>query len=67
MSRHTTVQCDSEGCTWEDGTDGETNWITVKRRKAINVDLCSEACLAVWAQTQPVGAVDTAQRAFAGV
>lgn len=48
MSRHTQVTCDNEGCGYEDGVDGETNWIVVKRKKAINADFCSDGCLAAW-------------------
>ena len=67
MSRHTQVTCDNEACGYEDGVDGETNWIVVKRKKAINVDLCSDACLAAWVNDQPDKEPIEVQPSFAGV
>lgn len=46
MARYMQVTCDT--CGYEDGVDGDTNWIVVKRKKEINADLCGEACLQAW-------------------
>lgn len=46
MSRTTQVTCDA--CGYEDGVDGGTNWLVVRRKKEINADLCGEGCLQAW-------------------
>ncbi len=66
MSRHTQVTCDNEACGFEDGTDGETNWITIKRKKAINADVCSDGCLAAWVKDQPSQAALEFERTLVG-
>jgi hypothetical protein len=67
MSRETLVTCDNEPCAYQDGTDGATNWITVKRKKAMNADLCSDGCLAAWVTAQPNQSELAIEREMAGV
>jgi len=69
MARHTQVTCDNEACGYEDGVDGETNWIVVKRKKEINADLCSDGCLTAWVDQRRAAGDDEeidAQLAFSG-